>query len=97
MSGYLRDLSIRRKLNFLVVLASAISLALAALGIFALDIVLVKNALLDDLLTRVKVVDNSVQNTLWLDSAVDPKDLSSSLSANDDIIEAAILDRDGKL
>ena len=51
MSGYLRDLPIRRKLNFLVVLASAISLALAALGIFTLDIVLVKNALLDDLRT----------------------------------------------
>ena len=97
MSGYLRDLPIRRKLNFLVVLASAISLALAALGIFTLDIVLVKNALLDDLRTQARVVVNTVSSNLWFDIGVDPEELHSFFANNPDIIEAAILDKDGKV
>lgn len=95
MSSYLRDLPIRRKLNFLVVLASAISLALAALGIFALDLILVKNALIEDIRTQGKVVGSSVGANLWFELGVEPKELEV-LVANDDIMEAAILGEGNK-
>jgi two-component system sensor histidine kinase/response regulator len=97
LSGYLRDLSIRRKLNFLVVLASAISLALAAFGIFALDIILVKNTLLDDLRTQGRLVANTVNVNLWFDTSFDPNEMTDLLAANKDIVEAALLDKEGKV
>ena len=91
MSGYLRDLPIRRKLNFLVVLASAISLALAALGIIALDVVLVKNTLLEDLRTQARVVGSTVGANLWFELGVDPDELRNILHTNRDIVEASII------
>lgn len=97
MSGYLRDLPIRRKLNFLVILACAISLGLTALGIFALDIVLVKNALLDDLRAKAKAVSTTVGVNLWFDGGIDPKELAPILAADGSILEAAILDKGGQI
>ena len=70
MSNLVRDLPISRKLNLLVVLSSAISLFLAALGIIVLDVMLVKDSLVSDLKTQARVAANTVNVALAFDTSL---------------------------
>lgn len=97
MIRYIRDLPISRKLNLLVVLATTISLTLAAFGIIALDLVLLKNSLIDDLRTQAKLVANTVNVNLWLNTGFDPDEMVDIYKGNPSIAEAAIFDKEHKL
>lgn len=81
----------------LVVVVSAINLALAALGILALDFILVKEAQIRDLQTQARFVAATVNVSLWFDASYNPEDLNKILSSNPSIIEAALLDKNGKV
>lgn len=97
MSNFLRDLPISKKLNLLVVVASTISLSLAALGIITLDFLSVKNTLVDDLKTQARLVSNTVNVNLWLDSSFDSQEMTNILSGNSSITEAALIDKKGEI
>lgn len=97
LSNFIRDLPISRKLNLLVVLSSAISLFLAAVGIIVLDALIVKNTLLSDLRTKARVVANTVNVSLYLDATLNAAEMTDILAADPSIMEAAIFDTKGNL
>lgn len=97
LSNFIRDLPISRKLNLLVVLSSAISLFLAAIGIIILDVLIVKNTLLSDLRTKARVIASTVNVSLYLDATLNAAEMTNILAADPSIIEAAIFDTEGKL
>ena len=97
MSNFLRDLPISRKLNLLVTIVSTISLSIAALGIIVLDAYLVKERLIEDLTTQAKIIANTINVNLYLDSSFDPEEMSGILSNNSSVVETAIYGKDGKV
>ena len=97
MSTFLRDLPINRKLNLLVVVATAISLAMAGLGIIVLDLELLKNSLVTDLKAQARIIANIANVNLFLDTPFNAEELPQLLGTKPTIIESALFDKDGKL
>jgi two-component system sensor histidine kinase/response regulator len=97
LSQLLRDLSINRKLNLLVIVSTTISLFLAGLGIIVLDLLLLKNSLVGDLKSQARLVANTVNVNLYLDSSFKSDEMTDIFSVNPTILEAALFDKDGKL
>lgn len=97
MSQFLRDLPINRKLNLLVVVATAISLVISGLGIIVLDLAMVSNSLVADLKSQARVVANTVNVNLYFDSSFKSSEMAEIFSVNPTIMEAALFDKDGKL
>lgn len=96
MSNFLRDLPISRKLNLLVTIVSTISLSIAALGIIILDAYLVKERLIEDLTTQARIIANTINVNLYLDSPFKAEEMSKILATNSSVLETAIFDKDGK-
>jgi two-component system sensor histidine kinase/response regulator len=97
LSQLVRDLPISRKLNLLVVISTTVSLFLAALGILALDVVLVTQSLIGDLKAQARVVANVANVNLAFGTSFNPSELTDLLASNPSIIEAALFDKDQKL
>lgn len=93
----LRDLSINGKLNLLVILSTSISLFIAGLGIIMLDLMQVESSLVGDLRSQARLVANTVNVNLYLDSSFKASEMADIFAINPTIMEAALFDKNGKL
>ncbi len=93
----LRDLSINRKLNLLVVLSTSISLFVAGLGIIVLDLMQLESSLVGDLRSQARLVANTVNVNLYLDSSFKSSEMADIFAVNPTILEAALFDKNGQL
>jgi signal transduction histidine kinase/DNA-binding response OmpR family regulator len=93
---FLRDISIRSKLTFIIVAISSISLLLAGLVMVAYDIAAIRRGMVADVATLMDVmVDNSTAALTFHDEKVG-QDLLATLRAQPSITAACIFSENGK-
>jgi signal transduction histidine kinase/CheY-like chemotaxis protein len=97
LSKFLRDLSINRKLNLLVIVSTTISLLLAAMGIIVLDLLQLQSSLVGDLRSQARLVANTVNVNLYFGSSFKASEMAEIFVVNPTIMEAALFDKDGRL
>lgn len=78
-------------------LFSGSALSLVATVVLILDLLSLKNSMLDDLQAQAQVVAETVNVSLWLESTIMANEMTDILAENPRIVEAALLDEDFEL
>jgi signal transduction histidine kinase/CheY-like chemotaxis protein/HPt (histidine-containing phosphotransfer) domain-containing protein len=92
-----RNLSIRRKLMFIMTLTSTVTLLLACAGFLVYDLSVFRHLMVQNLLAQAKIVGSNSTAALAFDDKEAATEVLSSLRAKEEIIVAAIYKREGRL
>src|SRR5438552_1772629 len=97
MSGRLRNLSIKQKLAFITLMTCAAVLILASSGTFISDEIAFRKSTERDLRLTARIIGNNSTAALTFDDSKTAQEVLSALRADQDIVAAAVYDKQGQL
>jgi signal transduction histidine kinase/ActR/RegA family two-component response regulator len=91
----LKNLAIRRKLVFIVMCASALTLLLASVGLMSFDLASFREAMARDLSIKAKIIGANAARALSFEDSAGASDILQALHEDPQIATAAVYDRGG--
>ena len=92
-----RDLSIKRKLQVIILLTTGVALALACTGFVGYDLLTSRQVLARDLSTTAQMIGSNSTAALAFNDPNAAKDVLNALSAKPHVVSACIFGKDGKV
>jgi signal transduction histidine kinase len=92
-----RDLSIKRKLQVIILLTAGVALALASTGFVGYDLLTSGQALARDLSATAQIIGSNSTAALAFNDPESAKDVLNALSAMPHVVSACIFGKDGKI
>jgi signal transduction histidine kinase/CheY-like chemotaxis protein/uncharacterized membrane protein affecting hemolysin expression len=92
-----RDISIKRKLTAIIMIASTVALLLVSAGFVTYELVTFRQTMTHDLSTLAEIIGNQSTAALTYGDKDTAKEILAALSAKKHIVAAALYDKDGHL
>ncbi len=92
-----QDISIKRKLTAIIMIASTVALLLVSAGFVTYDLATFRKTMTDDLSTLAEIIGNQSTAALTYGDKSAAKEILAALSAKKHVVAAALYDREGHL
>ena len=92
-----QDISIKRKLTAIIMIASTVALLLVSAGFVTYELVTFRQTMTRDLSTLAEIIGNQSTAALTYEDQKVAKEILAALSAKKHIVAAALYDKDGRL
>lgn len=92
-----QDISIKRKLTVIIMIASTVALLLVSAGFVTYELVTFRQTMTRDLSTLADIIGNQSTAALTYEDKDAAKEILAALSAKKHIVAAALYDKDGRL
>lgn len=96
MAGF-QDISIKRKLTAIIMIASTVALLLASSGFATYELVTFRQTMSRDLSTLAEIIGNQSTAALTYGDKAAAKEILAALSAKKHVVAAALYNKDGRL